>query len=597
MDNRIDLRPGGSFYYYQVVGVLGSGAHGTVFEIRHPHTGDSFALKTIYAADRLDRRRVERALSAAKGNYKIEHRHVVCVHDLNMESDGLVWMRTELLKGHTLHDLRARQGALSLPFSLAAGVQAAHGLHALHENKMIHRDVKPSNLFYTWERNVKVLDLSLVKIFGDTGFETTAGRRVGMGTPAYAAPEQLEGMRPDVRCDVYGLGMTLWELLAGAHPYATYFADGPQLIQQQLTVLPPPLSTVAKLPARVDDVLARAIAKDPADRYSSMMEMARALAELGAWAASEVRARRLIIDVPSGEPPIPGDANTWRDYRGSEPTPTHPQPPPAPTERVVVTPSPVELALRALAATEPLVPAAPAQHFAATQPLSLPSAGPTLAGTAILPASGAGKIGVGEAVTVAEPVGVVSSGPRDTPAAITHTRRGSRAAQLPRRAPWIFVMAALGFASLGGVFAVIWFHGHHAHDEEASASAAAPLNTVTSSSAAPHAALHPSAPGVSDATGPPEGASAAPTTGGGEAAGASSASAPAPPVEAAARSASDPTGSVATGSAPSASSPTRKSADGERADERWSAPPRAARREGPARSAPERRGSPQASRP
>ncbi len=277
----------------------------------------------MHAADAVDPGKTARALVAAKGNYRIDHRNVVQVLDLNCEANGLVWMRTELLKGYTLHDLLARQGRLSLPFALAVAIEAAFGLHAVHEAQIIHRDVKPSNLFYTAGRSVKVLDLSLAKVFPE-GLETTVGgRRLGLGTPAYSAPEQLEGLvRPDVRFDVYGLGITLWEMLAGKNPFADVLDDMTELIKRQLTVMPPLLANVANLPPRVDDVLRRALTKDPAQRYSSMMEMARALMDLQAWVATEARARRLAISVPLGEPQLPGDANTWRDYRASEAHPS-----------------------------------------------------------------------------------------------------------------------------------------------------------------------------------------------------------------------------------------------------------------------------------
>src|SRR5208282_5455793 len=161
-------------------------------------------------------------------------------------------------------DLLARQGRLSLPFALAAAIEAAFGLHAVHEAQIIHRDVKPSNLFYTTGRAVKVLDLSLAKVFPE-GLETTVGgRRLGLGTPAYSAPEQLEGLvRPDVRFDVYGLGITLWEMLAGQNPFAAALDDMTELIKRQLTVMPPLLADVAGLPPRVDAVVRRALTKDP----------------------------------------------------------------------------------------------------------------------------------------------------------------------------------------------------------------------------------------------------------------------------------------------------------------------------------------------
>ena len=482
------FKPGDTFYYFDVVRVLGAGYHGAVYEIRHRQTGHAFALKTMHVADCVDPSKTARALAGARGNYQIDHRNVVQVLDLNCEADGLVWMRTELLKGHTVHELLARQGHLSLPFALAVATEAAFGLHAAHEAQIIHRDVKPSNLFYTEGREVKVIDLSLAKVFPE-GLETTVGRRIGLGTPAYAAPEQLEGhVRPDVRFDVYGVGITLWEMLAGKHPFAEVLSDLPELIKRQLTVMPPLLADVAKLPPRVDAVVRRAVAKDPAERYSSMMEMARALMDLSAWAAGEARASRLTIAMPLGEPPLPGDANTWRDYRAPEPTPKHDAPESAPRDRVILAgPEPLPpVARRPLAATLPMNPPG---GLARTVPLDDGSIGTgtllTLRGTDLLPpdptravASVGGPGGTlprredAPAPPAAAPPSLPTPAPartpaavpgaaavlggaapaRETPVGVTHSRAGAP----PRRFAWPAVLVAVAVASLASTALVVW---------------------------------------------------------------------------------------------------------------------------------------------
>jgi serine/threonine-protein kinase len=467
------FKPGDRFYYFEVVRLLGRGYHGEVWEIRHPETGDAFALKTIHAADCGSAGKIARALAAAKGNYRIDHRNLVKVFDLNAEANGLVWMRTELLRGHTLQELIARQGRLSPPFALPAAIHAAFGLHAVHEAQIVHRDVKPSNLFYTEGRAVKVIDLSLAKVFPE-GLETTAGRRFGLGSPAYSAPEQLEGLvRPDVRCDVFSLGTTLWEMLAGKHPNSEFLEDTPELIRRQLTLMPPLLADVAGLPPRVDVVVRRAIEKDPARRYASMMEMARALMDLDAWVAAEARARRLVISVPAGEPAVPGDTNTWRDYRAPETTPARDAPAPAPAERVLLSnPTPARAA-SPLAATEPLPPT-PRGGLGGTLPFDEPSIG----------------------APIVEPRPAVSRPQRETPPALSHTQPSAPGSRPPRRASWPFVIAAVAIASLGSVALVAWFHRAPAPAGPApvpSASPVAQIEAPPTSTATPAT----SAPGTS----------------------------------------------------------------------------------------------------
>jgi eukaryotic-like serine/threonine-protein kinase len=447
------FKPGDSFYYFEVVRVISAGADGQVYEIRHRQTGDAFALKTMHAADCVDPRKTARALAGARGNYRIEHQNVVQVLDLNCEDSGLVWMRTELLRGYTLHEMLARQGRLSLPFALATAIEAAFGLHAVHEAQIIHRDVKPSNLFYTEGRAVKVLDLSLAKIFTE-GLETTAGRRAGLGTPAYSAPEQLEGhARPDVRCDVYGLGITLWELLAGKNPFDDVLDDLTELLRRQLTVMPASLAEVAGLPPRVDEVVRRAIMKDPAERYSSMMEMARALMDLSAWVAAEARGRRLVVVVPNGEPPLPGDANTWRDYRPPEATPAHEAPAATPRERVMVAEPALAVAAGAMAVTEPVARSARSTGFGGTLPLD---------GRGVL-ACVPGPLRAQPAMRSARSTGFGGTLPLDdVSASMIPLPSRAPAPRLRRRTPWAVVIVAIIVASVGSAIVVARLVSHRA---------------------------------------------------------------------------------------------------------------------------------------
>ena len=398
----------------------------------------------------------------------------------------MVWMRTELLTGYTLQELLARQGRLSLPFALGVAIEAAFGLHAVHEAQIIHRDVKPSNLFYTRGRGVKVLDLSLAKVFPE-GLETTVGgRRLGLGTPAYSAPEQLEGLvRPDVRFDVYGLGVTLWEMLTGQNPFAAVLDDMTELIKRQLTVMPPLLAEVANLPPRVDTVVRRALAKDPAQRYGSVMEMARALMELSAWAAAEARGRRLVIVVPPGEPSLPGDANTWRDYRPPEQTPAHEAPESAPQARVIVAnATPMERPVRParLAGTLPMEPRS---VLAGTLPLDQASlsmgAVRSERGTDLLPPDPGRPLGsvparAAESPRATEapsraPAATPSRGtpappaapPRhETPTALTPPTLAGPTFAGPRpaaRTPWPAVLVAVVASSLLSVALIVWLLG------------------------------------------------------------------------------------------------------------------------------------------
>ena len=329
------LKQGDSFLHYQVGRLLGEGFHGQVREIIHPHTGDRFALKTMQLAHVGDARAARRALAEAKGTYGIDHANVIKVFDLNCEEDGLVWMRTELLEGETLADLLTRIGFLSPLFAISAAIEAAHGLHAAHEAQIIHRDVKPANLFHVRPtRAIKVIDFSIAKFFAER-FETTAGR-AGMGTPAYMGPEQLEGMLPTPSFDIYALGITLWQLLAGRHPWHDAIHLSRELFRRHFTDMPALLADVVGLPPEVDDVVRRAVAKDPVNRFHSMREMAQALVDLRAVLERDAAAGRILLHAAPGEPPIPGDPRVRRDYTPPAAIPRGEQPMPPPSARVLV---------------------------------------------------------------------------------------------------------------------------------------------------------------------------------------------------------------------------------------------------------------------
>jgi serine/threonine-protein kinase len=307
------FQPGAVFHHLRIERFLAAGSHGEVFAARHVATGETFALKVVKLADPADVGAVQRALAAARGAFGVDDPNVVKVHDIGCEAGGLVYLVMELLQGCSL-DALIRWGRVSPVFALSVGIEAARGLAAVHGALIVHRDVKPSNLFLVnaspRHSAIKVLDFSLAKVFPE-GIETTSGRRAGLGTPAYMAPEQLAGAVPHPGFDVYGLGLTVWELLAGCHPFEAALRDPEALIRAQRGSMPPLLSEIADLPPRIDDVVRRAIAKQPASRYPTMAEMKRALGELRAWLVDEDRGGRVIFAVPTGQPPMPGDVNPY----------------------------------------------------------------------------------------------------------------------------------------------------------------------------------------------------------------------------------------------------------------------------------------------
>ena len=271
------IAAGDVLHQFKMVRTLGAGFHGEVWLAEHLHTGVPFAFKFMHLEDSKDAKKVQRALETAKGTYRIDHANVIKVHDLGCEPSGMVWLRMDYLEGKSVAEL-LRQGALSLLVALDIAIEVAWGLAAAHELGIIHRDIKPDNVFMTRDGVIVVLDFSIAKVIS-AGIRTTV-RRTGMGTAPYMAPEHLGGAHPDARFDIYALGIMLWEMIVSFHPFHDVLRDTEALIRRQLHVNPAPLSVVAQLPVEVDEIIRRASAKDPAARYGTIIEMAQAMARL-----------------------------------------------------------------------------------------------------------------------------------------------------------------------------------------------------------------------------------------------------------------------------------------------------------------------------
>ncbi len=164
----------------------------------------------------------------------------------------------------------------------------------------------------------------------------TTRRTTGLGTAPYIAPETLRGSDADARADVYGLGLILYEMLAGRHPWWDAFRNTAEMVRRQLFVEPEPLSAVAGLPAYVDDFMQRAICKDPAARFVSMGEMVKAMETLRDRLRTDAAAGLLPMVEVLGEPSICDDPRGERAYQPPVPVPQVPAPPQAPDARVVV---------------------------------------------------------------------------------------------------------------------------------------------------------------------------------------------------------------------------------------------------------------------
>ncbi len=278
---------------YTFVRRLGEGAMGEVVEAEHLALGHRVAVKLLRVEhysrfDLKDRMRLEAQTCA-----RIRDDHLVLVTDCGETLDGRVFVVMELLRGRTLAEEVKRLGSLTWEEAANIAMQALSGLSVVHEAGLVHRDIKPDNLFLcdrgAEPPRVKVLDFGIAKIV-DSGKRpetpaplaepTAAG--IAVGTPRYASPEQARGEQAvDRRSDLYSMGLMLHWMLTGQVPFAEKMGHRELLRAHEQDVLPLP-SKVAPffIPAELDRIVMKAVAKRPGDRYQEASTFKADLAAL-----------------------------------------------------------------------------------------------------------------------------------------------------------------------------------------------------------------------------------------------------------------------------------------------------------------------------
>lgn len=243
---------------------IGAGGMGTVYRARHEVVGRDVAIKFLspeLAGDLINR---SRFLREAKAANRIDHEHIIDITDYGETTDGLVYLVMEYLDGGTLADVIAT-GAQPPFRAVDLAQQMASALGRAHELDVIHRDIKPDNVFVL-DRNgrdfVVLLDFGLAKMKGE--IRLTASGAV-FGTPDYMAPEQARGAPITGKADLYALGCILYEMLTGAPPFR---GPTPDLILQHIREAPvPPSQRVSGLPPELDAAVLRLLEKEPERRY------------------------------------------------------------------------------------------------------------------------------------------------------------------------------------------------------------------------------------------------------------------------------------------------------------------------------------------
>ena len=256
---------------YRIVGELGRGAMGIVYKAEDPMLNRTVAIKTInMVADPEERAEYEkRFYQEAKAAGGLSHPNVVTIYDIGHAGD-VVYMAMEYIEGTELRDVFLR-GRPEVAAAIDIAAQVAEGLAYAHARGVVHRDVKPANIMVPRDGGpAKIMDFGIARMR-----TSDAKTQTGMllGSPKYMAPEQLLGGAVDQRCDIFALGVVLYEALVGAPPFSG--SDITQIMYQIVHAVPPPPSAVSsRVPPMLDLIVAKALAKDPAARYQDAREFA-----------------------------------------------------------------------------------------------------------------------------------------------------------------------------------------------------------------------------------------------------------------------------------------------------------------------------------
>ena len=291
---------GKQFGRYEIVGELGRGAMGVVYKARDPQIDRLVALKTVSLRGQEPEDAAEfrqRFVNEAKAAGRLHHPGIVSVFDVGEETQtGEPYIVLEYVAGEALNKVIAREKKLPLQRALQIAEEVADALDYAHEQEVTHRDIKPGNVLITESGHPKIADFGIAKL--NLAHFTIPGKV--LGTPAYMAPEQLSGERADGRSDLFSLGVILYAMVTGHSPFQGNSAT--TVCFKVANREPLPASALdLNLPPELDAVIARAMAKDPADRY-----------QRGADFANDIRALRAQLKPSSTTTSLQGLSVTTR---------------------------------------------------------------------------------------------------------------------------------------------------------------------------------------------------------------------------------------------------------------------------------------------
>jgi len=326
---------GQSIGRYHIIEKLGEGGMAVVYKAYDTHLECEVAVKVIRTENILPsalEKTLQRFDREAKSVAKLNHPNIVSVTDYG-NHEGMPYLVMPYIPGGTLKGLLDKKGRMQWQRAVELILPIADALDYAHNRHIIHRDVKPSNILLTQTGQPMLSDFGVAKVVDTDDSAELTGTMVTIGTPEYMAPEQVNSKHVDARVDIYALGIVLYEMVTGRRPFT---ADTPMavMIMHSRDPLPRPTSFVPDLPAQLEYIFYKVLAKDPQERYGSMAEFKSALEGMLGLQSSPVAAQTVptIPPIPANFPPDPRQTVQTVSSASTfvQPPPQYPYPPQTP---------------------------------------------------------------------------------------------------------------------------------------------------------------------------------------------------------------------------------------------------------------------------